>query len=214
MPGRAGKPGDLGTLTLEEEVQSILQDASALPEAPVVVVAHSSGGLVVPGVIRGLGKRVSRVVLNAALIPEEGQCGIDCMKPHHREGLLWALSAAAEDGTVVTLPGAPDDPEPLRTAYGGDPLDDETLAFIADPLRTVADTVNHYFQPVSWIGLEHIPVTYVLNERDRPVTPAMQEQMCTHLPTSPEIVRMDSGHIPAVTQPEEIAAYVVGKMRP
>ena len=57
---------------------------------PIVVVAHSSGGLVVPGVVAALGARVRHVVLNAALVPAEGGCGIDCMKERHREGLLMA----------------------------------------------------------------------------------------------------------------------------
>ena len=38
----------------------------------------------------------------------------------------------------------------FRRTYGGDPLDDETLAFVVDPTRCVSDTVNHYRQPVYW----------------------------------------------------------------
>jgi hypothetical protein len=70
------------------------------------------------------------------------------MKGRHREGLLLSISAAARDGTPITLPGPPDDPESFRKAYGGDPLDDDTLAFVVDPIRCVEDTVQHYFQPV------------------------------------------------------------------
>ena len=38
----------------------------------------------------GLGARVEHVVLSAALVPTEGGCGVDCMKPRHREGLARA----------------------------------------------------------------------------------------------------------------------------
>ncbi len=213
MPGRNGKPADFGTLTVDEEVASIVADveAAALVD-PIVIVAHSSGGLVVPGVIAALGARVTHVVLSAALIPTDGGCGVECIKPRQREGLIASVEQARRDGTAITLPGAPADPEPFRHAYGGDPLDDDTLAYIVDPVRCVPDTVNHYFQPVSWSEVD-VPVTYLLNTRDRPIPSATQEEMVTHLPRPPKVVRIDGGHIPAVTQPENFAALVAAAVR-
>ena len=206
LPGRNGKVADFATLSVDDEVASVLADVEAAGITdPIIVVAHSSGGLVVPGVVAGLGDRVARVVLSAALIPTEGGCGIDCMKPSHREGLVASVEAARRDGTVITLPGAPADPEPFRRTYGGDPLDDDTLAFMVDPVRCVPDTVHHYFQPVHWSTAATVPVTYLLNTRDRPVRPEAQEEMVTHLPRPPKIIRLDTGHIPAVTDPEGFA---------
>jgi pimeloyl-ACP methyl ester carboxylesterase len=209
LPGRNGKPADFATLGVEEEVASVLADVDAAGvDDPIVVVAHSSGGLVVPGVVSGLGARVEHVVLSAALVPTEGGCGIDCMKPRHREGLVASVEQARRDGTVITLPGAPADPEPFRNAYGGDPLDDDTLAYVVDPVRCVPDTVHHYFQPVRWSIAAHVPVTYLLNTRDRPIPSPTQEQMVTHLPRAPRVVRLDSGHVPAVTDPEGFAGQL------
>jgi pimeloyl-ACP methyl ester carboxylesterase len=206
LPGRNGKPADFATLTVDEEAASVVADVEAAGIAdPVVVVAHSSGGLVVPAVVGALRDRVAAVVLSAALIPAEGGLGIDCMKPRHREGLVASVEQARRDGTTITLPGAPADPEPFRLTYGGDPLDDDTLAFVVDPVRCVADTVNHYFQPVHWSAVADVPVTYLLNTRDRPIPSPTQELMVTHLPAAPTIVRLDGGHIPAVTEPERFA---------
>jgi pimeloyl-ACP methyl ester carboxylesterase len=207
LPGRNGKPADLGTLTVDDEVASVLADLEAAAlDGPIIVVAHSSGGLVVPGVVAGLAGRVRHVVLNAALVPTEGGCGLDCMQPRHRDGLMAVLEAAEADGTVITLPPpAPDDAERFRTTYGGDPLDDETLAYIVDPARCVEDTVHHYFQPVHWSNVAGTPITYVLNERDRPIRPEMQEEMAARLPAPASVVRIDAGHIPAVTQPVDFA---------
>jgi pimeloyl-ACP methyl ester carboxylesterase len=209
LPGRNGKPADLATLSVDQEVASVLADAEATtPTQPIVVVAHSSGGLVVPGVVAGLGTRVAHVVLSAALVPVEGGCGIDCMKPRHREGLVASVEQARRDGTVITLPGPPPDRETFRNAYGGDPLDDDTLAYMVDPVRCVPDTVHHYFQPIHWSIAAHVPVTYLLNTRDRPVPSETQEQMVTHLPAAPRVVRLDTGHLPAVTAPETFAALL------
>lgn len=208
LPGRGAHPADLATITVDDEASSVVADvvAAGLTD-PLIVVAHSSGGLVVPGVVRGLGDRVAHIVLNAALVPPDGGTGLGCMKPHHREGLVASVEMARADGTVITLPGAPADPEPFRTAYGGPPLDDADLAYVTDPARCVPDTVHHYFQPVSWAGIE-VPVTYVLNEDDRPVTPAMQELMIGHLPVGPTVVRLPGGHLPAVTRTEQFAALL------
>ncbi len=209
LPGRNGRPADLATLTVDDEVASVVADVRAAAiTGPIVLVAHSSGGLVVPGVVDGLGGAVAHIVLSAALVPEEGGCGLDCMQPRHAEGLRLAAAHAAAEGTAITLPGAPEDPEPFRTAYGGDPLDDETLAYVVDPQRCVPDTVHHYFQPVRWSLAAGVPVTYVLNERDRPIPPALQEEMIGRLPSPPVVVRLDGGHAPAVTAPEQLAAVL------
>ena len=210
LPGRRGRPADLDTLTVDEEVASVVADVEAgAPAGPVTLVAHSSGGLVVPGVVAALGGRVAAIVLNAALVPAEGECGIECMQERHRDGLRLAVAAAARDGGSIILP-APPDPESLRRSYGGDPLDDATLAFVTDPERAVADTVHHYFQPVHWsaVAAAGVPVTYVLNERDRPIRPDMQEVMVRRLPPPVEVIRVDSGHLLPVTSPAVFAEIV------
>jgi pimeloyl-ACP methyl ester carboxylesterase len=214
LPGRGRHPADLASVTVDDEVASVVADVEQAGPAddPVVVVAHSSGGLVVPGVVAALGDRVARIVLNAAHVPPEGGRGVDCMQPRHRDGLVAAKDGADGDGTAIILP-APGDPERLRTAYGGEPLDDEQLAFVSDPVRSVADTVNHYFQPVRWSAAAGVPVTYVVNQRDRPIPVALQEQLVANLPAPPAVVRLPTGHVPAVTCPEVLAAAIRGELR-
>jgi pimeloyl-ACP methyl ester carboxylesterase len=208
LPGRRGRPANLDTLTVDEEVASVVADVGVrAPTGPLTLVAHSSGGLVVPGVVAALGGRVASIVLNAALVPAEGERGVACMQERHREGLRLAVAAAEKEGRSIILP-APSDPEALRRSYGGDPLDDATLAFVTDPERAVSDTVHHYFQPVHWSAAAGVPVTYVLNERDRPIRPEMQEIMARRLPPPAEVIRVDSGHLLPVTSPAVLAQIV------
>ena len=219
LPGRGAHPADLATITVPDEVASVVADVVAADiDDPIVLVAHSSGGLVVPGVVDALnslhapdapdalGRRVERIVLNAALVPSEGGTGLDGMQRRHADGLAAAVETATRNGTAITLPGPPADPEQFRSTYGGDPLSDDDLAFVLDPVRCVPDTVHHYFQPVRWSRARGIPVTYVLNERDRPIPPALQEDMIARLPDPPTVIRLDTGHIPAVTDPRQLAA--------
>ena len=79
---------------------------------------------------------------------------------------------------------------------------------MVDPSRTVPDTMNHYLQAVRWSQAGTVPVTYILNERDRPVPTPLQEEMVARLPHPPTVVRFDTGHIPPVTHAEEFAAVV------
>jgi pimeloyl-ACP methyl ester carboxylesterase len=202
LPGRAGHPAELAALSVAEEVASVVADIEGADlEEAITLVAHSSGGLVIPGVVAALGGRVRSVVLNAALVPIEGGRGLDCMKERHREGLLLALAAAERDGRVITLPGVPENPESFRTTYGGDPLDDDTLAYVVDPVRCVEDTVHHYLQPVRWSNVAGVPITYVVNMKDRPIPPDSQEEMAQRLPQPVSVVRIDSGHLLPVTAP-------------
>lgn len=210
MPGRRGKPGDLGELTVDDEATSIVADVEAAGfTTDIVLVVHSSGGLTVPGVVAGLGRdRVRHIVLNAASVPPEGGCGVDCMQERHREGIKIAMEDARAKGITLTTPGAPADPEQFRNAYGGDPLDDDALTYVVDPERCCQDTMWHYFQPVRWSFAAGVPVTYVLTERDRPVPAPLQEEMIGRLPDPPAVVRMDTGHIPPVTHTAAFAAIV------
>lgn len=212
LPGRGRHPADLATITVDDEVASVLDDVDAdAPDGPLTVVAHSSGGLVVPGVVAALGGRVRRIVLVAALVPPEGGTGLDCMKPHHAEGLRGVVAALRSDDPPITLPGPPDDPEPFRTATGGDPLDDDTLAFVVDPVRLVADTVQHYFQPVHWsLVATAVPVTYLLTMRDRPIPAELQREMVGRLPPAlaVEVVEVDTGHLAPITHPELLVEVI------
>ena len=210
LPGRGAHPADLGSITVADEVTSVVADIEAAAIGDhMVLIAHSSGGLVVPGVVGALGTRVRRIVLSAALIPSEGSCGIECMQKRHREGLQNAFTASQRDGYPIILPRNPD-PESVRRGYGGDPLDDGTVAYVSDPARLVADTVHHYFQPVYWSTVRAIPLTYVTNECDRPIPIALQHEMITRLPHLPTVVAFDGGHAPAVTDPANFAAIVNG----
>jgi pimeloyl-ACP methyl ester carboxylesterase len=208
LPGRGAKAADAMRLTVDDCVYSVVADVEESDIGDLVLVAHSSGGLFVPGVAATLAPRVKHIVLSAASVPPEGGTGLDCMKPSHRERTVAGIEAARRDGWTLTTPGPPDDSELMRTSYGGDPLDDETLRYIVDPVRAVRDSMNFYFQPVSWEPIASIPVTYVKNARDRPVPPALQDEMIARLPNRVEVVELDVGHIPAVTHPDLFASVL------
>ena len=52
-------------------------------------------------------------------------------------------------------------------------------------------------------------ITYVLNERDRPVLPEAQEEMARRLPPPATTIRVDSGHLLPVTAPATMAKILL-----
>ena len=211
LPGRGDKPTDLANLTVDEEVASVLADIDAAGDDDIVLVAHSSGGLVVPGVLEAVGDRVRHLVLNAASIPPEGGCGLDCMQARHREGVKLALAMAEESGTPLLTSGPPEDPESFRKAYGGPPLDDDVLAFVVDPVRCVVDTMHHYLQPIHWSKAPQVPTTYVATTLDRPVPIDLQREMVSRLPYEPTVIELETGHIPPVVDPAHFASLIAAR---
>ncbi|HEY8057599.1 MAG TPA: alpha/beta hydrolase [Acidimicrobiales bacterium] len=204
LPGRRDRPADLMTVTLDDGAASVAADlAAAAPEGPVVVVAHSSGGLVVPRVVGRLGDRVTAVVLTSASVPPDGGTGLDCMKASHRERMVAGVEWARAEGQRLVAP-VPEAPEALRESYG-ERLDDDTLAFVFE--RLVEDSFNVYFDPVTWSTVA-VPITYVRASRDRAVPPALQDEMIARLPGTPTVLDWDCGHIPPVTRPAEFSALL------
>jgi pimeloyl-ACP methyl ester carboxylesterase len=212
LPGRRARLADLMNLTVDDCVAAACDDIDGAELGDrVVVMAHSSGGLCVPGAARHLGSRCCHIVLSSASVPPDGGTALDCMKPRHAEGVRAVMAHARETGAAVTtLDGAMRDPDPerIRVSYGGDPLPDELVSFMADPERRVPDSFNVYFQPVSWAGVPEVGITWIKNLRDRAIPVDLQEEMIGRLPRPPRVVEIDGGHIPSVTRPEAVATVL------
>jgi len=211
LPGRREHPSDLMSLTIDDCVGAVCDaiERSALDDA-AVVMAHSSGGLCVPGVARHLGSRCRHIVLSSASVPPDGGTGLDCMKPRHADGCRAAMAQARETDTAITSLDGMREPDPaqIRTSFGGDPLPDDLVTFMMDPQRRVPDSFNLYFQPVTWKGVPEVGITWIKNLRDRPIPVDLQETMISRLPRPPAIVEIDGGHIPSVTDSDEVASVL------
>jgi pimeloyl-ACP methyl ester carboxylesterase len=207
VPGRGDRPADVETLTLTRALDSLAADAGGAGGGPVVLVAHSSGGLLVPGLVDRLGGRVRRVVLIAASVPPDGGSGLDCMKSRHADRVKATIQAARRgEGRAVT-PADPPPAERARTAWGT-AMTDEQIAFTIHPSRWVSDTYNFYDQPLDFSAVRKLPCYYVLTVHDTAVPPALQQVMASRVTGS--VWPVASGHLPHVTLPDMIAALCDG----
>ena len=73
LPGRGGNPSDLSRVSVGLAVRRAVADIVELTSGPVVLVAHSIGGAVSPGILALLGERVAHLVHIAAVAAAEGE---------------------------------------------------------------------------------------------------------------------------------------------
>ena len=205
VPGRGDRPTDVERLTLAQALDSVAADVGAAD--PVVLVAHSSGGLLVPGLVDRLGKRVRRVILIAASVTADGGTGMDCMKPRHAENLRALRAAAAHGAARAVTPADPPPPERVRTAWGT-ALTEEQIAFVTHPSRWISDTINFYDEPLDWSAVRELPCYYLLTLHDTALPPELQEVMAARVATA--VLPLAAGHLPHVTIPDVIAALCDG----
>ena len=211
LPGRGARPADLMTLTVSDCVASLQEDIERANLGDrLILVAHSSGGLVVPGLVRALAGRVAHLFYSSASIPPEGGSGLDCMKPRHAEGCRKALEAARAAGrSLTTLDGPTPSREQVREQYGGDPLPDELVDYVLAPERRCPDSFNVYFESLTWRGVPaDLPRTYIRNLRDRAVPLSLQDEMIGRANAPVQTVDFDGGHVPSITAPERVAALL------
>jgi pimeloyl-ACP methyl ester carboxylesterase len=210
LPGRGTRPADIATVTFDEACDSVAADAKRLEADGLVLVAHSSGGLLLPGLVARLGGSVRHVVLIAASVTDDGGSGMDAMKPQHADGLRAQWAKAAETGVPFLTPAEPPSIESQRATWG-EGMTDEQLAFVTHPSRWIADTTAFYEEPLDWTQVRALPATYILTLRDKAVPARLQESMAAKVGAT--VVPLDTGHLVAVTHPGVIAALLDGIAR-
>jgi pimeloyl-ACP methyl ester carboxylesterase len=196
--GRATRPYDLTKVTIELAAGHAAADVRASTDGPVVLVAHSAGGVVTPRLAALLGDRVRHIVLVAGITAREGELPVDHVHPERRpmfEERRPALLAEhagrsyARGDAVAALP--------------------EHLAALDNPeIVRAIDSLNLMFQPVSWAGVPHAtPRTFVRPRRDQLQSREMQDRLA-RVAGAGEIIDIDADHTPARSAPEAFAALL------
>ena len=73
MPGRRNKPGDLREMTIADYVDSLVGDIESAGLDEIVIVGHSLGAMMLPGVVTKIGAaRVREMIFAAAFLPPVG----------------------------------------------------------------------------------------------------------------------------------------------
>jgi len=193
LPGRADRIADIADVTLEAAAMSLAADVDARTEGALVLVGHSAGGIVLPGLAAQLGERVQHLVFVAGLSARHGETVMATVRPDAAEMLATQLAAMRAEFAGCML-------EPDPSVNGVRALDAKTAARL--------DSLNYMEQTVSWDGVPTtLPRTFVRCVRDRIQSRLLQDALITNCGAT-EVVDVESGHTPAVAVPADLAGIL------
>lgn len=202
LPGRRYKPADLGEVTIADWVASVVADIEEAGLAQVVLVAHSSGGYVLPGVAAALAARsapaLQALVFVSATVPGDGERPLDYLRDDIR--------TLASDHRELTLDSARG-----RTIGGlrpGEPPIETDLEIVENGPRMGLEAPRVLFERVSWTGFPaEAPRVYVRALRDKVIPPELADRMITAMGGA-KVIDLDAGHRSYDTHPAALAAVI------
>lgn len=185
-------------------------DEAGLDE--LILVGHSLAGSTMPGVVGRLGDRVRHVVFVACTVPPDGASSFSTLDADVRD--LAGERVGDAGGPDGELEAWPDDLEPdtlvmdadLTGLVFGKDLTPEQLRWCAE--RSVPEAPGPAFEPVDLTPLRRpVPRTWVRTVRDLIVPPSRQLRFAETVGDCP-IVDLDSGHMPMVARPRDLATIL------
>lgn len=183
--------GNKASLDMYDDARAV---RAAIEEigGPVMVVAHSYGGVPVTQGAAGL-PNVAHIVYIAAFVLDKG------------ESLLAAAGGVPPSwwnvkGDLATA-GVPGEP-PEQLFYND--LADEEAHAAASQLQ--AQAAKAYSDPVTEAAWRTVPTTYLVTERDTVFPLPAQEALAARAGST--VVRIDTSHSPFLSRPEETADVI------
>jgi pimeloyl-ACP methyl ester carboxylesterase len=181
LPSAGDDPAALGDLYADA---AAVRSALAGIDGPTVVLGHSYGGAVITEAVSADSGVAHLIYICAFLLDEaESLAGAVGGSPPP----WWDVRG---DHVLVTTPAEIfyNDVPPDLTARSVDRVSAHSLAAFQQPLTNAA-----------W---KAVPSTYVICEQDQAIPPFAQEAMSQR---AGEVLRMDTGHSPFLSQPEALA---------
>ncbi|WP_186568442.1 alpha/beta hydrolase [Streptomyces sp. T12] len=178
LPSAGGRSG------ISEDTRTVREALSSI-DGPVVVVAHSYGGIPVSQAIAEV-SNVSRVVYLAAFQLDVG------------ESLMGFYGAPAPTEPHEFEP-IPDDP---RELFYADVHSAEAAEVIA---RLVPQSAKTFTDTVTVAGWNSIPSTYIICEQDQALPASLQEKLAAR---ANAVEYLASSHSPFLSMPQDLAGVL------
>lgn len=196
LPGRDGEGGDPHALTLEAYRDATL---AAMGEADdIVLVGHSFGGFTISAVAEAAPEQVRKLIFVAAYVPESGESMQSLAETDENTKFTGENFVVAPDYSTAEVLARD------RTLLFANDVEGEAAqaiagALVREPLAPLAEPIM-----LTEARFGRVPKAYVLTLRDNAVSPALQARMVERAAIA-EVTRIDTGHAPMATAPDELA---------
>lgn len=190
--GETGTPPDAQGPGLHEDVAAV-REVLAASDEPVVVVAHSYGGIVTAEAAADVGA-VRHLLLVSSYLPEAGQS----LSSFGGEEPAPFLDVDPEGGTFTVRP------EALADTFLQD-CDAEIQRQAVE--RTARQSLAVLEQPVRAAAWHDVPSTYLVCAQDRGTPAARQREFARR---AGAVVELDAGHHPFLSQPAAVRDLILG----
>ncbi|SES49616.1 Pimeloyl-ACP methyl ester carboxylesterase [Streptomyces sp. yr375] len=189
LPSSGDDTAASGVLGDLRDDAAVVAEAVAAIDGPVVVVAHSYGGVPVTEALGSVGD-VRRLVYLCAFQLDVGDSLLSSVGGTPPP--WWEVRE--REGHIVAL-------EPERVFYGDvDPeLVEQAVAQVG------VQSLASFSQPLTRAAWHTLPSTYVVCEADCAIPPFAQEAMSNR---AQEVRRLDASHSPFLSRPAELAALL------
>lgn len=203
LPGRAGKPGDLASASIDEWVTSAVHDIEGAGLGEIVIVGHSMAGVTVPGIVARLGAaRVREMVFVSAFVPPQGGAIVDTLDGP----LAWFARRGARTPKAMKVPRFA-----LRYAFCNG-MTREQRRFTMS--RLYAESTGIVVEPVDRRDLPaEVPRTWILTTRDRALSVASQRRSIDALGGVQTIIPVDACHDVMISHPTWLAKTLIERCR-
>ena len=187
LPGMEAEPRGLGDDPLGEWADFVAELASRA-EAPVVLVGHSRGGLVISEAAERVPESVDRLVYLTAFLLQPGQSLVDFASRHPEVGPAGAVRPADDPSRLMidleqALPIFYNRTSEEEARAAASRLVPEPAAALTTPLKISAERFGR------------VPRAYIEATHDRAISLAMQREMQAALPCEP-VITLETDHSP------------------
>lgn len=201
LPGHGLLQAQAKEATLAGYIDSVVAAIDAQPD-PVVLVAHSMGGIAVTGAAEARPDRVKAVVYVAAyLLPSGSSLRDYSSAPENADSRLTHNMVVAPDRLTATVNASS-----LREIFYADCSDADVAAASA---RVGPQALQPLVAKGAWTPgrFGRVPKVYVRTQQDWAVRPRLQQRMYSETPVD-HVLSIDTSHSPFYARPSELAAML------
>jgi pimeloyl-ACP methyl ester carboxylesterase len=200
LPGHGNDKTPISEISLQAYADRVCEVLDAQSE-PVILVGHSMGGVVITQVAEHRPEKIKKLVYLTAFLLQNGEFLLQYAEPD-KDALVLPNLVMAEDQSSATVKE-----DALREVFYGDCSEEDVTAAksllvpqAAAPFATPVNTTANNFG--------RIPRVYIACNRDRAISPSIQERMYNNLPCE-KVIKMDTSHSPFFSAPQELVGHLL-----